>query len=175
VVSYANYLLLGLIVEKVTGQRLDRVVADRIFRPLHLESTSYGTEPAKRISPWLGYPEDRGPPAIGDVGIVSTAADIATFFRALMSGKVISKELSQMRQTVAAGDAYRRVGLGILRYRLSCGEAWGGGSDLGFSIEIRVARDGSKAVVVARNNPSIGDLDRVIEKMYCPVPEATRG
>ena len=176
VVSYANYLLLGLIVEKITGRRLDRVVADRIFRPLHLENTSYGTEPAKRISPWLGYPEDQGPPAIGDVGIVSTTADIATFFRALMSGKVISKELlSQMRQTVTTDDAYRRIGLGILRYRLSCGEAWGGGSDLGYSIRIRVARDGSKAVVLARNNPSLGDPDRVIEAMYCPVPEAARG
>jgi hypothetical protein len=49
------------------------------------------------------------------------------------------------------------------------------GGDLGYSIDIRVARDGSKAVVVARNNPSIGDPDRVIEKMYCPVPEAARG
>jgi len=177
VISYATYVLLGLIVEKVTGQRLDRVVADRIFRPLQLESTSYGTERAKQISPWLGYPEDPGPPAAGDVGIISTAADIATFFRALMGGKVIGKELlSQMMQTVAAGDGSRRVGLGIVpRYRVSCGEAWGGGSDLGYSIDIRVARDGSKAVVVARNNPTLGDPDRVIEKMYCPVPEAARG
>src|SRR5262249_11877129 len=99
---------------------------------------------------------------------------IATFFRALMSGKVIGRQLlSQMTQTVAAGAGNGRGGLGIVpRYRLSCGEAWGGGSDLGYSIDIRVARDGSKAVVVARNNPTIGDADRVIEKMYCPVPEA---
>jgi D-alanyl-D-alanine carboxypeptidase len=172
VISYANYVLLGLIVERVTGRRLERVVADRIFRPLHLESTSYGTERAKRISPWLGYPEFL--PAAGEIGIVSTADDIATFFRALMSGKVIGRELlSQMTQTVAAGARNRRGGLGIVpRYQLSCGEAWGGGSDLSYSIDIRVARDGSKAVV-ARNNPTI-DPDRVIEKMYCPVPKAVR-
>src|SRR5262249_106823 len=103
VISYANYVLLGLIVEQVTGRRLDRVVADRIFRPLHLESTSYGTERAKRISPWLGYPESL-PAAIGEIGIVSTADDIATFFRALMSGKVIGRELhSPMTPTEAAG------------------------------------------------------------------------
>jgi len=132
VISYANYVLLGLIVEKITGRRLERVVADRIFRPLHLESTSYGRERAKRISPWLGYPESP-PAATGEIGIVSTADDIATFFRALMSGKVIGRELlSQMTQTVAAGAGNRRGGLGIVpRYRLSCGEAWRGGSDLG--------------------------------------------
>src|SRR5262249_56006376 len=93
---------------------------------------SSGSEGGKRISPGLGYPESP-PAAIGEIGIVSTADDIATFFRALMSGKVFGRELlSQMTQTVAAGAGNRRGGLGIVpRYRLSCGEAWGGGSDRG--------------------------------------------
>ena len=53
--SNGNYVLLGLIVEKITGRRLDRVVTDRIIRPLHLERTSYGTEHPKRTAAWLGY------------------------------------------------------------------------------------------------------------------------
>ena len=133
-------------------------------------------ERAKRISPWLGSPEFLGPPVSGDGGIISTAADLATFFRVLMSGKVVGKELlPQMTQTVESGNADVRSGLGILRYRLSCGQAWGHSGDLGYSIDIRVARDGSKAVVLARNNPSLGDPDRMIEKMYCPPSEAVRG
>jgi CubicO group peptidase (beta-lactamase class C family) len=129
---------------------------------------------AKRTPPWLGYPELRLP-ATGDIGVVSTAADVAAFFRALMSGKVVGKELlSQMTRTVAQGDGEPRVGLGIYRYRLSCGEAWGHDGDLGYSVDVRVARDGSKAVVVARNNPSLGDGDKVAEKLYCPASEAAR-
>jgi D-alanyl-D-alanine carboxypeptidase len=41
--SNSDYVLLGLIVEKVTGRSLDRVVTSRIFHRLHLRSTSYGT------------------------------------------------------------------------------------------------------------------------------------
>src|SRR6266545_3049800 len=37
--SNLNYVVLGLIVEKVTGIRLDRVLRDRIFRPLGLEDS----------------------------------------------------------------------------------------------------------------------------------------
>ena len=94
-----------------------------------------------------------------------------------MSGKVVgAKLLSQMTETVREfHTAGVRSGLGILRYRLHCGQAWGHGGESGYSIDIRVARDGSKAVVLARNNPSLGDPDRVIETMYCGPAEAVRG
>jgi D-alanyl-D-alanine carboxypeptidase len=166
--SNGNYVLLGLIVEKVTGRRLDRVVTDRIIRPLHLDGTSYGTEHAKRQAPWLGYPEFFATPVSGDGGIISTAGDVATFFRALMSGKVIRNELlSEMTHTVRTDDPGLRIGLGIFRKRFSCGVAWGHGGDLGYSVDVAVARDGSKAVVVARNNPNAGDGEKVKERLYC--------
>src|SRR5262249_22670208 len=41
--SNSDFVLLGLIVEKATGQSVDQVVTSRIIRRLHLRSTSYGT------------------------------------------------------------------------------------------------------------------------------------
>jgi D-alanyl-D-alanine carboxypeptidase len=153
---------------KVTGRRLDRVVTDRIIRPLHLERTSFGTEQAKRKAAWLGYSEFFAPPVSGDGGVISTASDVATFFRALMSGKVVRDELlSEMTHTVRTDDPDLRIGLGIFRKRFSCGFAWGHGGDLGYSVDVAVARDGSKAVVVARNNPNVGDGEKAKEHLYC--------
>jgi len=85
-----------------------------------------------------------------------------------MSGKVIRSELlSEMTHTVTTDDPRLGVGLGIFRKRLSCGAAWGHGGDLGYSVDVAVARDGSKAVVVARNNPNAGDGEEVKERLYC--------
>src|SRR6266545_7981672 len=55
--SNANYILLGQIVEEVTGRPLERVVLDRIFRPLDLGDTSYGTAAvgSPDEGPWLGF------------------------------------------------------------------------------------------------------------------------
>ena len=44
--SSTNYILAGLIVEKVTGHSIGIELRNRIFRPLHLSDTSYPTTPA---------------------------------------------------------------------------------------------------------------------------------
>jgi D-alanyl-D-alanine carboxypeptidase len=165
--SNSDYVFLGLIVEKATGRSLDRVVTDRIFRPLDLESTSYGTTRAPRMSPWLGPPEFFGRPVSGDGGIISTVDDVATFFRALLGGKLLPPEqLAEMTRTIATDDPDFRVGLGIFRDRVSCGYAWGHGGDATYSVNVAVARDGSKAVITAQNDPSLGDGD-IAERLYC--------
>jgi hypothetical protein len=64
------------------------------------------------MAPWLGLPENFGRPVSGDGGIISTVDDLATFFRALLGGKLLSDDLtSEMtrRLVVAAPDV--RVGL----------------------------------------------------------------
>jgi D-alanyl-D-alanine carboxypeptidase len=166
--SNGNYVLLGLIVEKVTGRRLDRVVTDRIIRPLNLDRTSYGTEHAKRATAWLGYREVIDPPVSGDGGIISTAGDVATFFRALMSGQVVRNELlAEMTDTVRSDEPAVRIGLGIMSKRFSCAVAWGHGGELAYSVDVAVARDGSRAVVIARNNPQAGDGEAVKQRLYC--------
>jgi D-alanyl-D-alanine carboxypeptidase len=170
--SNLNYGILGLIVEKVTGRRLEWVVRDRIFRPLRLEDTSYGTAAVRahsdRRPAWLGAPEEAGSPVSGAAGIVSTSDDLARFFRALLGGKLLRPGLlSEMTRTVYANpDA--RAGLGLFRIDLPCGSAWGhGGDEASYSDQVLVARDGSKVVVVAQNTLGWPSAKATAEQMYC--------
>jgi D-alanyl-D-alanine carboxypeptidase len=129
--SNTNYVALGLIVEKVTGRPLGRVVRDRIFRPLDLDDTTYGAATVRsRPTAWLGTPEVASGPVSGDGGIVSTTDDVARFFRALFAGELLPEDLlSRLTATVEAGSDIR-AGLGVFRFRVSCGFAWGhGGSN----------------------------------------------
>lgn len=172
--SNMNYVVLGLIVEQVTGHRLDRVVRDRIFRPLRLVNTSYGAS-ALRPHPsgppaWLG-PEASAVAVTGDSGIVSTALDLARFFRALFGEELLRPDLlSEMTRTVAAPDAEPefRAGLGLLQAELPCGYAWGhGGDSPSYSNAVLAARDGSKIVVVAQNTSGWPSAKDTAEEMFC--------
>jgi D-alanyl-D-alanine carboxypeptidase len=167
--SNANYVLLGQIVEEVTGRPLERVVLDRIFHPLDLDDTSYGTTAigSPDEGPWLGYPVVPGP-VTGNTGIVSTVDDVAIFFAALLGGKLLRPDLlADMTHTIEAGEGVR-VGLGIFRRELSCGLAWANAGDGDvYSTASLVARDGSKVVVVAQNSSGWEAAISVAEDIYC--------
>lgn len=165
--SNANYVLLGQIVEEVTGRPLERVVLDRIFRPLDLHDTSYGTAAIGSADegPWLGYTAVPGPVA-GNTGIVSTVDDVATFFEALFGGQLLRPDLlADMTHTIEAGEGVR-VGLGIFRRELSCGLAWANAGDGVVSSASLVTRDGSKIVVVAQKSGWEAAIS-VAEDIYC--------
>jgi D-alanyl-D-alanine carboxypeptidase len=165
--SNANYVLLGQIVEEVTGRPLERVVLDRIFRPLDLEGTSYGTAAIRSPDegPWLGYPVAPGP-VTGNTGIVSTVDDVATFFEALFGGQLLRPDLlADMTRTIEAREGVR-AGLGIFRRELSCGLAWANAGDGDVSSASLVARHGSKVVVVAQKSGWEAAIS-VAEDIYC--------
>jgi D-alanyl-D-alanine carboxypeptidase len=165
--SNSDFVLLGLIVQKVTGRPLDQVVTNRIIRRLHLRGTSYGTAHAQRMTPWLGQVESFGRPVSGDGGIISTVDDLATFFRALLGGKLLpQKQLAEMTRTIASPDPDLRFGLGIFRYRQPCGFAWGHGGIASYQVDVHVARDGSKTAIWAANNPTASDWS-LGDRLYC--------
>jgi D-alanyl-D-alanine carboxypeptidase len=169
--SNTNYVVLGLIVEEVTGHRVDRAVQERILRPLHLDRTSYGPFGASlgdRSAAWLGTPEPLVPRVSGDSGIVSTTDDLATFFRALFTGELLPRDLlSELRRTVAASSGLR-AGLGVFRLDTRCGAAWGhGGVEPAYSTMALAARDGSRVVVVAETGFDYDTVQAAAEEMYC--------
>ena len=107
--SSTNYLLAGLIVEARTGHTLGSELNRRIFQPLHLGATSFPTT-ARMPSPHAhGYLVIKKPPATDVTGlypfpwaagaIVSNAADTATFYRALLSGRSALTRLLHAMQT----------------------------------------------------------------------------
>ena len=93
--SHDNYFFLARLVEVLTGEPLDVVLRDRIFLPLQLEHTTMTTlltQPQIDATNWLGAPADvTSPPVSGAGGIVSTTADLATFFGALLGGDLLGE------------------------------------------------------------------------------------
>jgi D-alanyl-D-alanine carboxypeptidase len=186
--SNTNYVILGLIVEAVSGDDLGSVVRERIFRPLRLEHSSYGSASlgtdATNDLPWLGSPIDTSSDSVsGDGGIVSTTDDLAMFFRALLAGELLDDDqLSEMLRTVdtdtdplaqsAGGDP--QAGLGIFGFDLGCGPAWGHGGDMPeYSNQVLASPDGSTIVVVAQNRSGWPQASATAQEMYCAAQRAT--
>lgn len=94
--SNSNFLLLGVIVERITGEKLPAFLERRIFAPLGMNRTRM-TESTAEIAPGLatGYmPEDggwkkaaHGFPLGGEGGLVSCVEDLALWDRALAAGQ----------------------------------------------------------------------------------------
>jgi D-alanyl-D-alanine carboxypeptidase len=170
--SNTGYEVLGLLVERVTGQPLGRVLARRIFEPLGLRATSFEEAPRVPPSTAHGYALPQvGPAAVGDAprdvaesldggvwadgAIVSTPDDLATFYGALLGRKLLDPELlAEMTRTVP-GDL-GASGLGLFRYEVSCGAAWGhGGSMVGYLTQVFAGRDGGHIVVVVATGNTV--------------------
>ncbi|GGX65452.1 serine hydrolase domain-containing protein [Streptomyces hiroshimensis] len=135
--SNTNFVLGGMIIEKVTGQPYAREVERRIVKPLGLKETTFpGTDPKLPAPHPVGYsklyvpnpgPEiydatEYRPSWSGATGeVVSTSGDLNRFYSALLQGKLLpKKQLDEMLTTVETGEHYT-YGLGIISRKLSCG------------------------------------------------------
>ena len=177
-----NYDILARLVEVVTGDSFDAVLRDRIFLPLGLEHTTVTTlltHPEIEATTWLGEPAHvTSPPTSGAMGIVSTTADVATFFGALLGGEVLAdRELSEMLTTVDAmtdvdsalgAGTNAGAGLGIFSVELPCGVAWGhGGEGNTYSNYVFASEDGSRIVIVAQNRRGWPLANATAAEMFC--------
>ncbi len=127
--SYSNtgYILLGLIVEKVSGQRLGRFMERRIFTPLGMTHTRYEPEGDDKqlatgyTSFATGNPEKVDPEGYGWLeaagGIYSTPGDLVKWDLGLMDGKVLKpatmKLMTTQRELIDGRITDYGCGLGI--------------------------------------------------------------
>jgi D-alanyl-D-alanine carboxypeptidase len=168
--SNANYTIAELIAESVGGQPMDDLIRDRILRPLAIDRVGAGAmSPEPSHHPWLGSPED---------GFGMTAASLATFFEAVLRGRLMhDRELRAMLTSVpmsgpsaipTVSEEPAGAGLGIFRFTLVCGTAWGHAGDLPwFSNQALVSEDGTKVVVVAQNTGGWTAARAVAIALYC--------
>jgi D-alanyl-D-alanine carboxypeptidase len=161
--SNTNYILLGMVVQKATGQPYGVEVERRIIKPLGLRHTSVpGTFPFLIGPHPHGYlpverdgevrPVDitaRNPSVMGAGGeMISTTAELNTFFTALINGRLLdAAELREM-STPPPGSDY---GLGLRRSELTCGiTAYGNDGDaLGYQTWSFVTADGRRRVTLS--------------------------
>ena len=133
VYSDLGAILLGQIVERVSGQRLDRYLEQHVFRPLGMTETMYlPPEPLRErvapteVDPWRqrhlrGEVHDENASALGGVsghaGLFSTGHDLARFARMLLNGGRLDgarvvQEGTLRRFTAPQDTAVSRRGLG---------------------------------------------------------------
>jgi D-alanyl-D-alanine carboxypeptidase len=167
--SNTGYVLVGMILERVTGRSVADLLTERIIGPLRLRHTYYAagsTFTAARHARGyrIGTDADRltytdvtdvGLLSTGmDGGLVSTTADLTRFFRALLGGHLLRPaELAQMKQTIpitgAPGHSY---GLGLARTDTPCGTTWGNeGGSIGYLSTAIFSEDGSRGLVSVLN------------------------
>lgn len=162
--SYSNtgYILVGLILEKVTKLPIETLLEQRVIKPLHLTHTFFATSGLIRgsyahgyIPPSLtgaGYLDASGwPPswAWAAGAMVSNAPDLARFYTALMSGQLLTPwMLAQMTTTVEVAPGFG-YGLGIYTQDTPCGPVWGhDGGIPGYVSFAYTDRAGSRSAVL---------------------------
>jgi Tol biopolymer transport system component len=172
--SNANYIALGLIIEKVTGRTYAQELERRILRPLALEHTELAA--TQRLPDLKGeVPAPPGWPKEVDWlnpnlswaagAIVSNARDVSRFYSALLSGHVLSNaSLATMKETVAPGEA-AGVGLGIFSTELPCGRFWGhAGGIMEYVTLVNASEEGDRVAVLSiRGGPDyLPPIERVL-------------
>ncbi|WP_251093388.1 serine hydrolase domain-containing protein [Streptomyces sp. Caat 7-52] len=184
--SNTNYVVAGMVIEKVTGHSYATEVRRRVIDPLHLTATSV---PGTRVT--VPRPSSRaysklaetttGPtydvtalnPSIASSAgeMISNSADLDRFYSALLRGKLLPpRQLKEMKTTVKIDGAPRvRYGLGLMDTKLTCGvHVWGhdGGIHGSTSSAVTTA-DGRHSLALNFNADWTGEPAPVIEKEFC--------
>lgn len=169
--AYSNYgfLLLGFIVEKVSGISYYEYVRKHIFVPAGMRSTDSAPEVDKVAKRSVGYMRKNGAwvnnadtlPWRGTSagGGYSTVGDLFRFAQALSSGKLVKPDLfAEMTSKQAGGDRMppgTGYGFGMMVSEEPQGRRFGhGGGAPGMNGELRVySRTGTVVAVLANLNP----------------------
>ncbi len=130
--SSTNYVILGMLVEQVTGRTLAEEMRQRIFDPLKLRHTFFAPDEAFQGTLAQGYIDasDQADVSMtfvfGTGNLISTASDLRRFAEALFDGQLLPAEsLALMTAAVDTGGAYAmpelQYGLGLMQARLNVG------------------------------------------------------
>jgi D-alanyl-D-alanine carboxypeptidase len=185
--SNTNYILLGLVIEAVTGRSVGNELSERIFTPLGLRATSLPTTRAMPapfargyLAPGNGIVTSRAfrldvttyfdPSWAWTAGaIVSNGVDLTRFYAALLGGELLSPALlAEMMTTVQRSD----YGLGLARAELRCGTVWGHGGNIpGYRTLVLGRAGGGRVAVVMVNvdESGLSDMEhaRAAEEAAC--------
>ncbi len=181
--SDLGFILLGDIVERLTGESLDRYARENIFDLLGMENSYFNPPRALRaqIAPaqndnafrkrqLQGEVDDANAFAMGGVaghaGLFSTASDVAAFAQMMLNGGIYAQErilpraiVTQFTQRVSVGDSARALGWDVPTGDSSSGhyfspQGYGHNGFTGTSVWIDPQKDLFVILLTNRVNPS---------------------
>ncbi|MGW2227427.1 serine hydrolase domain-containing protein [Streptomyces formicae] len=179
-----GYTVLGMLIEKVTGDTYAHQASERIFEPLRMRDTYFpGADPRIRgphnrgyqtreradggtrlvdVTEWNQY--DRF--AAGDM--ISSTADLERFTRALFGGEVVPRPQLKEMFTLPAKVKDATFGAGLQRYQVGDRVVWlKTGSRYGYTSMIAATENGSRTLVYSVNATDAKgkDMNAVTERI----------
>lgn len=181
--SNTNYILLGLITEKISAKPFTQQLHERIIDPLNLENTYFVPyeQAPDRLVP--GFDRDLSSfPGMLDVGknntswataaftsgaLASTADDLGTFFERLFAGALLSQpSMAEMTAFVSASNPgfseQNGYGLGLMRLEVDGQELVGHVGEFMGSTSIAMYSPDRKHLIVVTCNLSYPNLLQVL-------------
>ncbi|HEV7950112.1 MAG TPA: serine hydrolase domain-containing protein [Glaciihabitans sp.] len=182
--SNTNYVMLGLLIERMTETSLAEQIHTRIVEPLNLTHT-YLPVPGERDirgeHPSGYHVTQEGElreitsmdPAFAWAAgaMVASPSELNRFMQALLGGELLSAaSLAEMQTVVPAGDQFRpeaTYGLGLQSNPLSGGISWGHGGDIpGLHTRNAVRPDGTAVTIAVTALPmavaDMADMEKVM-------------
>ncbi|TQK44897.1 D-alanyl-D-alanine carboxypeptidase [Streptomyces sp. SLBN-118] len=190
--SNTNFVVVGLLIEKLTGHSLRDEYRHRIIEPLKLRDTFYvhpdTALPGRHTKGYL-RPDEAGAPLVDSTrqtvswaqsagAMISSTRDLDTFFSSLLKGRLLpAPQLTQMLQWVPVNST-QGYGLGLRRRDLSCGVSVYGhtGTVQGYYTYSFTSKDGRRSITALANTSNNGDvlgtMARTLDAAFCGKPAA---
>lgn len=181
--SNTNTVLLGIIIEQVTGNDVGAEIRERIIEPLGLESTTFPTGPDMTGEYSRGYYADEDSGELVDVtnaydpswawtagAMVSELTDMKTWVKALVSGELLSSSTQDERLNWTDAnleDVPLKYGLGIMSVSGLLGHA---GDLPGFSSAVFYLPSKDATIVVWLNKEP-GDKAAIALRLMMSIAE----
>lgn len=163
--SNTGYVLLGLVVERASGQRLQDFLQARIFRPLHMDHTLMYVRGVPDISSraygyshidgqWTRTDQSVTSATRGDGGIYSSIDDLAKWDAALYDDRLLgdaSRKLAFSPHVKVTGEPYAAsYGYG---WRITGDTVWHSGESIGFrNVIVRWPKQHLTVILLSNRN-----------------------
>lgn len=167
VYSNTNYLLAQMVIESVSDRTLADLVEERITGPLDLADTAFAPAPDlvtgfSDVFEPDGHTEGVSYRALETLGpgagaLISTASDVAVFYRALAAGELLSRAtMTEMTEFEGRGGFGLGMGLGVWRLSLPSGPGYGHGGNIpGYVSYAGVTPDAEDVIVLLSNDDDL--------------------
>ena len=185
--AYCNggYILLGVVIEELTGMKYQDFVTQAIFQAIGMRQSGYFALNQLPEKTALGYVEEDGSwrtniynlPVVGasDGGAFTTLHDLAVLWKAFWGHELLSQELVEIfaapcvKVQTEGADRYYGYGLWIDEHAGRQREVYITGCDAGVSFKSSVYRGTDLQVTVISNTtqgawPVLRDIDRALER-----------
>jgi len=186
--SYSNsgYILLGVLIEELTGLKYQEYVEQAIFKAIGMNRSGFFALNRLPEKTALGYIEEAGGwrtniynlPIVGasDGGAFTTARDLATLWKAFWGYEILPKDLVEtyakpyVKVEAEGEQTYYGHGLWLSEAAGRKREVYITGCDAGVSIKSSVFRDDDLQITVISNTthgawPILRDIDMVLSKL----------